>query len=386
MEDIVIRPRQRPKTAKPARASSPRNKPERQAISRLGNMGTEELLGGSSAPDAFLMAPPLLLGLQRLAGNRAVSALVRKADRTSDDDHAGGAGEPVVQTTRKGYSTTHAPTPTAQGEFETFADEVSKLVDTANTELTDLSFVKGWVDTPPGTRISYFQENWKKHVAKPTTSTALLAAAAGYAIESQVTQLMMTKGMTRPYVVQDPQGGTRPDIVVKASDGTEGWIDLTSKEEAAKSHILNKSPSWLTRVNVPFVEENWYPTVPFVAMAAVAGFGKVPKAKKDRKEQGGGGHHGPHEPPGSGPGAPDHYRGGQRRREGWVRIGVRVHRLGAEKGPLLCGNQSLHTQKAPQGSEGEGLRALEEQVGQRAVGSYPVSSGMGSPDATRSSM
>jgi len=239
----------------------------------------------SSDPDGFLITPPLLLSLQRLAGNRAVSALIREAGRTTGGGHTEGAGELVVQATRKKYPTTHAPGPTAQGEFETFADQVSKLIDTANTELTDLSFVKSWVDTPPGTRILYFQNKWKKHAAKPTTSTALLAAAAGYAIESQVTQLMMTQGMTRPYIVQDPQGGTRPDIVVKASDGTEGWIDLTSQEEAARSHILKKNPSWLTHVNVPFVEENWYPTVDFVALATMAGFGKVPKAKKARKEQ-----------------------------------------------------------------------------------------------------
>src|SRR2546423_2045761 len=124
---MAIKPRHRPETAKPARASSPQNEPEREVIPGPGNLATGEVLSEdkpSSDPDGFLITPPLLLSLQRLAGNRAVSALVRKPARTSGGGHTEGAGELVVQTTRKKYPTTHAPGPTAQGEFETFADQV----------------------------------------------------------------------------------------------------------------------------------------------------------------------------------------------------------------------------------------------------------------------
>ena len=226
--------------------------------------------------DALLRAT--VQRLQRTYGNRAVAEQLRPAA-------GAGAALPAVQRVRNPYPTTHAPNTTQQNEFDGFADEVNKLMAQAYKELTDLTFINSWTDTT-GTRIQYFKDQWDAYVnAGGGSATALLAAAAGYAIETQVTQLMATNGMSLGYVTQDPQGGTRPDIVATSSDGAQGWIDLTSQNEAAQQHILRKNPSWLNRVNVPFVEENYYPTVNFVPMLVSHQLGVVPKSKRARKDQ-----------------------------------------------------------------------------------------------------
>jgi len=101
----------------------------------------------------------------------------------------------------------------------------------------------------------------------------MVPAMCGYAIESLATKVFLaenkawtgkTSGRAFTVVMQETNGNTRPDVVLKDGSKSLAWYDITS--EKSRGHIFEKDGAgWKT---MPYVAEITYPAVTAETVAA----------------------------------------------------------------------------------------------------------------------
>jgi hypothetical protein len=140
-------------------------------------------------------------------------------------------------------------------QLDKFADALQALVDeAAEACLTPmgldpgLPFFKRWQETA----LAYLEDENDK---------AFLHARYGYAVETYVNEQLSTLTVTLPHGCtphkQVTFGGSRPDVIVRASGADIAWFDITSADSAG--HIYLKYHSgWSVR---PYVAEITYPAL-----------------------------------------------------------------------------------------------------------------------------
>lgn len=213
---------------------------EQQAVQAAAIPAYDTLAGASSRVArqirlAGLLQPADLRQLQRSIGNRNVTRLL---------------GSRPIQRKLERYKTKTKSS--SMKSFESFGKLVDEKVSAAVEIISsDPTLEKVNIDSG---YITQWQSTLKSYMADPTQVPAFFFARYGYAVETIATYLLPAKHDGLDVLLQISYGHTRPDIVARAEDGDEAWIDITSS--ASYGHITKKQSSgWANR---PYVAEVLY--------------------------------------------------------------------------------------------------------------------------------
>lgn len=206
-----------------------------------------------------------------MENTRAIS----NAPTQTDDFQEGGEGVSMAPPTLNLQASTAAGDNPGEGPIQRAIEPFQETADADQPE------VKGFVGRLDGVMqavwaqlisrrlkpaekgIDGYTERWDKllgiYLAHPTPdNAALMPAAFGYVMESVVCKMRMPGiGAGLSIHLQETNGNTRPDVVLKKGETDVAWLDLTASE--SKGHILKKSGGgWSSR---PHVYEITYPSI-----------------------------------------------------------------------------------------------------------------------------
>lgn len=191
-----------------------------------------------------------LSGLQRTAGNRAVSGLLRRPSSVS-----------TVQRDLENVTLQPGTDEEDRKAAHAFFDAYREAVDKA------YKFVVSVPSLGPRGKTPGHLEQWCQKWGEFTSGgrPKLMAATFGYVIETLVTHDPEFKPKAPPGCTVLPQvvvGGTRPDLVLFRAGKHVAWLDLTASDSV--DHIYTKE-GWATKIGI-FAEAT-YPSLGAATLA-----------------------------------------------------------------------------------------------------------------------